>query len=52
MEWELREVTSIGAWQKTRQKKTAEECRSVQEIAARRNKKNSENTAENGVLAT
>jgi hypothetical protein len=48
----LREVTSFGAWQKTRQKKTAEECRIVQEIAGHRYEKTPENAAENGVLPT
>jgi hypothetical protein len=47
-----REVTSVGAWQKTWQKKTAEECRIVQEIAGRQDKKTPENAAEHGVFAT
>ena len=42
------ELTSTEAWQKTWQKKTAEECRIVQEIAGHREKKNPENAAENG----
>ncbi len=45
-------LTSTQAWQKTWQKKTAEEGRIVQEIAGRRDSKNSRNAAENGVLAT
>jgi len=51
-EWGFHEVTSIGARQKTWQKKTAEECRIVQEIAGRRHAKTPENVAENGVLPT
>ena len=47
-ECSFREVTSIGTWQK----KTAEECRIVQEIASRQDKIAANNTAEDGVLAT
>ena len=45
----LCEVTSFGAWQKTWQKKTAEECQIVQEIAGHRNEKTPENAAKHGV---
>jgi hypothetical protein len=51
-EWGSRNVTSIGAWQKIWQKKTAEECRIVQEIAGRQDERTPEDAAENGVLAT
>jgi hypothetical protein len=51
-EWGAHEVTSIGAWQKTWQKKTAEECRIVQEIAGRQDEKTPQKTAKHGVLAT
>jgi hypothetical protein len=47
-----REVTSTAAWQKTWQKKTAKECRIVQEIAGRRNAKTPKNTAQQEVFAT
>jgi hypothetical protein len=43
-----REVTSIAAWQK----KTAEECRIVQEIAGCQGKKTPQKTAKHGVLAS
>jgi hypothetical protein len=36
-------------WQKTWQKKTAEECRIVQEIAGQRNARNPENAGKIGV---
>ncbi len=45
----LPELTSTVAWQKTWQKKTAGDCRIVQEIAGRRIAKIPENAAENGV---
>jgi hypothetical protein len=50
-EWGSGEVTSIWAWQKTWQKKTAEECQIVQKIAGRRDEKTPENAAEHRVLA-
>jgi hypothetical protein len=42
-------LTSTAIWQKTWQKKTAEECRSVQEIAGHRNAGNPEKAGENEV---
>jgi hypothetical protein len=47
-----REVTPFRAWQKTWRKKTAEECRIVQEIAGRQDEKNPAKNAKHGVLAT
>jgi hypothetical protein len=51
-ECSFRKVTSIGTWQKTRQKTTAEEYRIVQKIAGRQDKKTPQKTARHGVLAT
>lgn len=45
----LRILTSTSEWQKTWQKKTAAECRSVQMIADRRNARNPENAGKNAV---
>jgi len=43
-ECSFREVTSIGTWQKM----TAEECRIVQEITSREDKKTANNTQKTG----
>jgi hypothetical protein len=51
-EWGSREVTSIGAWQKSWQKKTAEECQIVQEIAGCQGKKTPQKTTRHGPFAT
>jgi hypothetical protein len=42
----------VGIWQKTWQKKSAEECRIVQEIAGRQGEKKPQETAKHGILAT